>query len=303
METAFTLSRLQGRFGRLLVVLPPYAWMILFFLLPFLFVLQISFSESIIASPPYAPLFEFDPDEGVVNIVLRLFNYQYLIEDSLYLKAYLNSIKIAFVSTLLCLLIGYPFALALARSPRHRQPFLLVAVMLPFWTSLLIRVYAWVGILRQDGVLNNLLLALGIVDEPMILLQTQFATYVGIVYAYLPFMILPLYAVLEKQDTTLLEAARDLGARPVVSFATVTLPLSLSGIVAGSMLVFIPVVGEFVIPTLLSGESTLMIGRVLWNEFFSNRDWPVASAVAIVMLIVLTIPIIIFQNQQARQGE
>lgn len=303
MSTRTLRTLLQERLGRFFVVMPPYLWMLLFFLLPFLFVLKISFSESIIASPPFASLFEFDPDEGILSATLRLFNYQYLIEDSLYFKAYLSSIWIALVSTIICGLIGYPMALAIARSPKANQPLLLVAIMLPFWTSLLIRVYAWVGILRQDGVLNNLLLWIGVIDEPLILLQTQFATYVGIVYAYLPFMILPLYAVLEKQDTTLLEAGRDLGARPVVTFLTITLPLSLPGLVAGSMLVFIPVVGEFVIPSMMSGESTLMIGRVLWNEFFSNRDWPVASAVAVVMLLVLIIPIIIFQNQQAKQGE
>ncbi|MDA7949690.1 MAG: ABC transporter permease subunit [Hyphomicrobiaceae bacterium] len=296
------LHAIQSRLGKTLVLLPPYLWMFLFFLLPFGFVLKISFSEAIIASPPFAPLFEYDPDEGILNAVFRVFNYQYLLEDSLYINAYLGSIKIATVSTLICLLIGYPFALAIARAPKSRQPLLLVALMLPFWTSLLIRVYAWIGILRQDGVLNNILLWVGVIDEPLILLQTTFATYVGVVYAYLPFMVLPLYAVLEKQDLTLLEASRDLGASPARSFIDVTLPLSIPGIISGSMLVFIPVIGEFVIPTLLSGESTLMIGRVLWTEFFNNRDWPVASAVAIIMLVVLIIPIIVFQNQQSKQG-
>lgn len=296
------LQKTTGRIGRVLVLLPPFVWMALFFLLPFLFVLKISFSEAIIASPPFAPLFSFDPDEGVVNVVLRLFNYQYLLEDDLYLRAYLSSLRIAAISTLICLALGYPIALAIAQSPSERQPLLLVAIMLPFWTSLLIRVYAWIGILRQDGVINTILTGLGIIDDPLILLQTSFATYVGVVYAYLPFMILPLYAVLEKQDTSLLEAARDLGAKPIMTFLTVTLPLSIPGIIAGSMLVFIPVVGEFVIPELLSGNSTLMIGKVLWTEFFSNRDWPVASAVAIVMLVVLLIPIMIFQNQQSKGG-
>nr|WP_211198673.1 ABC transporter permease subunit [Ruegeria haliotis] len=287
--------------GKLFVLLPPYLWMILFFLLPFGFVLKISFSEAIIASPPFAPLFEFDPDEGILNGIFRIFNYQYIFEDSLYLNAYLGSAKIATVSTIICLIIGYPFALAIARSPKSKQGFLLMALMLPFWTSLLIRVYAWIGILRQDGVLNNILLWVGVIDEPLILLQTTFATYVGVVYAYLPFMVLPLYATLEKQDLTLLEASRDLGASPIRSFFDITLPLSIPGVISGCMLVFIPVIGEFVIPTLLSGESTLMIGRVLWTEFFNNRDWPVASAVAIIMLLVLIIPIIIFQNQQAKQ--
>ncbi|MGJ8547664.1 MAG: ABC transporter permease subunit [Sulfitobacter sp.] len=295
------LRKSRDRFGRLFVLMPPYLWMFLFFLVPFLFVLKISFSEAVIASPPFSPLFEYDPDEGVVRAVFRFFNYGYLLDDDLYLRAYLNSLKVAAVSTVICLLIGYPMALAIARSPKASQPLLLVLIMLPFWTSLLIRVYAWIGILRQDGVVNNILLGLGVIDEPLVLLQTVFATYVGIVYAYLPFMILPLYAVLEKQDTSLLEAARDLGAKPIVTFITVTLPLSTTGIIAGSMLVFIPVVGEFVIPALLSGNSTLMIGKVLWTEFFSNRDWPVASAVAIVMLMVLLIPIMIFQNQQSKE--
>ncbi len=293
--------QIQARMGKTFVLLPPYLWMFLFFLLPFGFVLKISFSESIIASPPFAALFEYDADEGILNAVFRLFNYQYLIEDSLYFKAYLGSFKVASISTVICLLIGYPFALAIARSPKAQQPLLLLALMLPFWTSLLIRVYAWIGILRQDGVLNNILLWVGVIDEPLLLLQTTFATYVGVVYAYLPFMVLPLYATLEKQDLTLLEASRDLGSSPIRSFFDITLPLSLAGIISGSMLVFIPVIGEFVIPTLLSGESTLMIGRVLWTEFFNNRDWPVASAVAIIMLAVLIIPIIIFQNQQAKQ--
>ena len=298
-----TFSSRFESLGRFLVVFPPYIWMLLFFFVPFFFVLKISFSESIIASPPFSPLFEYDSDEGVLNVIFRLFNYEYLIEDSLYFHAYLNSLWIALISTIISLLLGYPIALAIARTHRSYQPILLLAIMLPFWTSLLIRVYAWVILLRQDGVINNVLIFLGILSEPLILLQTSFANYVGIVYTYLPFMILPLYAVLEKQDLTLLEASRDLGARPITTFLTITLPLSFPGIIAGSMLVFIPVVGEFVIPALLSGNSTLMIGKVLWTEFFSNRDWPVASAVAIVMLIVLIIPIMIFQRQQSKTGE
>lgn len=299
-----TISKFRSAaVNRALVLLPPYLWMFLFFLLPFFFILKISFSEAIIASPPFAPLLDYDPDEGVLNFVFRLFNYEYLIDDDLYFRAYLNSIWVAAISTVLCLLIGYPMALAIARSPKDQQPLLLVLIMLPFWTSLLIRVYALVTILRQDGVVNNVLLAVGVIDEPLLLLQTPFATYLGIVYTYVPFMILPLYAVLEKQDTSLLETSRDLGARPIISFLTITLPLSKAGVIAGSMLVFIPVVGEFVIPSMLSGNSTLMIGKVLWTEFFSNRDWPVASAVAVVMLIVLMIPIIIFQNQQSRERD
>ena len=289
--------------GRLFILFPPYLWMFLFFLVPFFFVLKISFAESIIASPPFTSLFEYDSDEGILRVLFRLFNYEYLIDDPLYFYAYLSSLKIAFISTLICLFLGYPIALAIARSSRRYQPLLLLAIMLPFWTSLLIRVYAWVILLRQDGVINNVLVFMGILSEPLILLQTPFANYVGIVYTYLPFMILPLYAVLEKQDLTLLEASRDLGSGPITTFLTITLPLSFAGIVAGSMLVFIPVVGEFVIPALLSGNSTLMIGKVLWTEFFSNRDWPVASAVAVVMLIVLLLPIMIFQRQQSRSVE
>ncbi|GAA0415743.1 ABC transporter permease subunit [Cocleimonas flava] len=288
--------------GKKTIIGIPYIWFLIFFLLPLFYVLKISFSESIIASPPIAPLFEYDGDEQTLISTLRLSNYGYLIEDNLYLLAYLSSIKIAFFSTLITLLIGYPMALAITRANKRLQLALLLLVMLPFFTSLLIRVYAWIGILRTDGTINTILMFIGVIDEPIVLLQTEFAMYLGIVYAYLPFMILPLYAALEKQDKSLLEAARDLGASPAIAFLTVTLPASVSGIVAGCMLVFIPAVGEFVIPSLLGGESTLMIGRVLWDEFFANRDWPVASAVAIVMLAILIIPIMLFQNQQAKSS-
>lgn len=294
------LSPFAGKAGARSVIGVPYVWFLIFFLLPLVYVFQISFSESITASPPIAPLFEYDADEQTIVTTLRLGNYAYLIDDDLYLFAYLGSLKIAFFSTLITLLIGYPMALAIARSEKRMQAIYLVLVMLPFLTSLLIRVYAWIGILRKDGVINSILMYTGIIDQPLLLLQTEFAMYLGVVYAYLPFMVLPLFATLEKQDPTLLEAARDLGASPVTAFLTITLPTSLPGIIAGSMLVFIPAVGEFVIPSLLGGESTLMIGRVLWDEFFSNRDWPVASAVAMVMLVLLIVPIVIFQNQQAK---
>jgi putrescine transport system permease protein len=291
------------KFGTKTVIGIPYFWFLIFFLLPLAYILKISFSEAIIASPPIAPIFEFDAEEQTLISTLRLANYAYLIEDSLYLIAYLSSIKIAFISTLITLLIGYPMALGITRAQKQFQPILVLLVMLPFLTSLLIRVYAWIGILRGDGILNSALMALGIIDQPLVILQTEFAMYLGIVYAYLPFMVLPLYAALEKQDPTLLEASRDLGASPTMAFFTVTLPISRPGVIAGCMLVFIPAVGEFVIPSLLGGESTLMIGRVLWDEFFSNRDWPVASAVAVVMLIILIVPMMLFQNQQAKGGE
>ena len=302
MKTFFSAEGRES-LGRRTIIGIPYVWLLLFFLLPLFYVLKISFSESIIASPPIAPIFEFDGEEQTLISTLRLSNYGYLIEDNLYLFAYLSSIKIALISTIVALFIGYPMALAIARADKKAQVMLLLLVMMPFFTSLLIRVYAWIGILRTDGAVNSLLLSVGIIDEPIILLQTEFVMYLGIVYAYLPFMILPLYAALEKQDTSLLEAARDLGATPIIAFLTVTLPASIPGIIAGCMLVFIPAVGEFVIPSLLGGESTLMIGRVLWDEFFANRDWPVASAVAIVMLIILIVPIMIFQNQQAKSTE
>ena len=230
-------------------------------------------------------------------------NFLFLLRDDLYWKAYLNSARIALISTAFCLLIGYPIAYGIARSPPGVRNALLMAVILPFWTSLLLRVYAWIGILKNNGLINNVLLALGIVDEPIVMMQTDFAVYVGIVYTYLPFMILPLFARLARLDHTVLEAATDLGCRPLKAFFTVTLPLSLPGVMAGSMLVFIPAVGEFVIPALLGGPDTLMIGRVLWDEFFANRDWPVASAVAIAALFLLVIPITVFQRLRSSQAE
>ena len=283
------LSAPGGR-GACAAVGLPYAWLGLFFFLPCLFVLKISFAEQLLAQPPYSPLFAPTANGGVA-LALHLDSWRYLIEDGLYLRAYLGSIEMAFVTTAICLLLGYPMAYAIVRAPRAWRTPLLLAVVLPFWTSFLLRVYAWIGLLNQHGLINDTLLALGIIDAPLRLLHTPFAVYLGLVYAYLPFMVLPLYVTLEKQDPALIEAATDLGCRPLRAFFAITVPLSLPGIVAGSALVFIPVIGEFVIPDLLGGPNTLMIGKVLWDEFFGNRAWPVASAIAIAMLtlVVLTL--------------
>ena len=299
--TATVLERL-GLSGRTLVIAVPTIWLLVFFLIPFLVVAKISLSEAAIARPPYLPLYEW-LEEGGLQIILNFGNYLFLWEDSLYISAYLSSIKIAVVSTVFCLLIGYPMAYFIARSGEQMRNVLLMLVILPFWTSFLLRVYAWIGFLKGNGIINNALIALGVIDQPLTMLQTDFAVYVGIVYTYLPFMILPLYANLVKLDNDLLEVSADLGARPFRTFIDVTLPLSMPGIVAGSMLVMIPAIGEFVIPALLGGPDTLMIGRVLWDEFFSNRDWPVASAVAIAMLILLVIPIMLLRNAQGASGE
>jgi putrescine transport system permease protein len=266
----------------------PYAWLVLFFLVPFLIVFKISLADPAIGVPPYTPLFA--PGEGGWSFHATLGNYQFLLGDSLYLRAYLTAIKFAGVSTLISLLLGYPMAYAIARASARWRGILLFLVILPFWTSFLIRVYAWIGLLKGNGLINNLLLALGLVHEPLPLLNNAFAVCLGLVYSYLPFMALPLYAALERLDPALLEAAADLGCRPWQAFLRVTLPLSLPGIAAGSLLVFIPAVGEFVIPDLLGGPDTLMIGKVLWDEFFTNRDWPVASAVAVAMLLLLIAP-------------
>ncbi len=285
-----------GLTGRALVIAVPLVWLLLFFLLPFLVVGKISFSEAAIARPPYLPLTEWD--EGRLIVTANFGNYGYLIDDALYVKAYLSSLKTAAIATFFALLIGYPLAYYIARTPEPRRTILLMLVILPFWTSFLLRVYAWLGLLRQDGIVNQILISLHIIDTPLVMLQTNFAVYLGIVYTYLPFMILPLYANLVKLDDALLEASADLGARPASTFFRITLPLSLPGVVAGCMLVFIPAIGEFVIPALLGGPDTLMIGQVLWNEFFSNRDWPVASAVAIVMLFLIVLPIMWLRRVQ-----
>jgi putrescine transport system permease protein len=290
-----------GLTGRTAVIAVPYMWLLLFFLIPFVIVLKIGFSETQIALPPYQPLFEWT-QEKILQIKLNVGNFLYLVQDTLYLRAYLNSMKIAAISTLLCLLVGYPIAYSIARANTMWRNILLMMVILPFWTSFLLRVYAWIGILKNNGLINNFLMWLGVIDQPLVMLQTDFAIYVGIVYSYLPFMILPLYSNLEKMDLTLLEAAADLGCRPWKAFLKITLPLSKQGIWAGSLLVFIPAVGEFVIPALLGGPEQLMIGKVLWTEFFSNRDWPVASAVAIALLLLLLIPIALLQRAQAAEA-
>jgi len=293
------LSRIN--WGRLAVIAVPMLWLGVFFFVPFLVVFKISLSETAIAVPPYTALLEWDLEEAYVNFKINLGNYLFLLEDAFYLDAYLSSIKIAAVSTFFTLLIGFPIAYLIARSKPSARALLLSLVILPFWTSFLLRVYAWMGFLKKNGIVNEFLLSIGIIDQPLTMLQTDFAVYIGIVYTYLPFMILPLYTALEKMDMTLLEAAEDLGAKPISSFFLITLPLAVPGIVAGCLLVFIPAVGEFVIPALLGGSDTLMIGRVLWDEFFLNRDWPMASAVAIVMLIVLVLPIMLIRNGQGKE--
>jgi putrescine transport system permease protein len=299
--TAWALGKL-GITGRTLVIAIPMVWLLVFFLAPFFVLGRISLAEAIIARPPYTPLFERGPD-GSLTIIASLDNYRFLLSDTLYLNSYLSSIKIALISTFFALLVGYPMAYFIARSPEPRRSILLLLIILPFWTSFLLRVYAWIGFLRSNGVINNVLMGLGIIDQPLVMMQTDFAVYIGIVYTYLPFMILPLYANLTKLDGTLLEAASDLGASPIVTFLTVTLPLSLPGIIAGCMLVFIPAIGEYVIPALLGKADTPMIGRVLWDEFFSSRDWPVASAVAVVMLVLVVAPIMWLQTVQNRREE
>jgi putrescine transport system permease protein len=286
---------------RWLVIAPPYVWMLLFFAIPFAIALKISFSHAQIAMPPYSPLLDWSGKD--LTLTLNISNYLYLVQDSLYWSAYLSSLKIAVVSTVLCLLVGYPMAYAISRMPPSTRNIALMLVILPSWTSFLIRIYAWIGILKNNGLLNNFLLWTGLIDHPLQILHTNAAVYVGIVYAYLPFMVLPLYTNLVKLDLRLLEAAYDLGARPWKVFMQVTLPLSRSGIIAGSMLVAIPVVGEFVIPELLGGPDTLMIGKVLWDEFFNNRDWPVAAAVSTVMLVLLLAPILVFHHFEQKELE
>ena len=295
------LSQLQMKHGRKLVIALPYIWLILLFLLPFLIVFKISLAEMARAIPPYTELMEWA--DGQLSITLNLGNFLQLTDDPLYFDAYLQSLQVAAISTICCLLIGYPLAWAVAHSKPSTRNILLLLVILPSWTSFLIRVYAWIGILKNNGLLNNFLIYIGIIDQPIQMLHTDMAVYIGIVYAYLPFMILPLYTALMRMDYSLIEAASDLGARPWKTFLTVLLPLTKSGIVAGSMLVFIPAVGEFVIPELLGGPDSLLIGRVLWQEFFNNRDWPVASAVAVVMLTILMVPIIWFYRYQRREME
>ncbi|WP_339515683.1 ABC transporter permease subunit [Pseudomonas sp. RL_15y_Pfl2_60] len=287
--------------GRHVVIGIPFIWLFLFFLLPFIIVMKISFAEADVAIPPYTEIYTWA--EGQLSIILNLGNYIFLTEDELYLAAYLGSLKMAFISTLICLFIGYPMAYAIARANKEMQTVYLLLVMMPTWTAILIRVYAWMGILSNNGILNSFLMSIGVISEPLQILNTNFAVYIGIVYSYLPFMILPLFANLVKHDHSLLEAASDLGSSTFNSFWKITVPLSKNGIIAGCMLVFIPAVGEFVIPELLGGPETLMIGKVLWQEFFNNRDWPVASALAVVMLALLIVPIILFNRNQAKEME
>jgi len=298
--------KLVSAISRRLVIIIPYVWLLVFFLVPFAIVFKISLSEPVMSMPPYAPT--FDMADGISGFIdglkqLSFSNYLWLTEDALYINAYISSITIAFISTVLTLLIGFPLAYGMARAPASLRPTLLMLVILPFWTSFLIRVYAWIGILKPEGLLNQFLMYLGLIDTPLIILNTNTAVYIGIVYSYLPFMVLPIYAALEKMDYTLIEAAQDLGCPPITAFWKITFPLAIPGIVAGCMLVFIPAVGEFVIPDLLGGSRTLMIGKTLWSEFFNNRDWPVSSAVAVLLLLILVIPIMLFQQAQAKAQE
>jgi putrescine transport system permease protein len=297
-----SLSVFMERYGRWLIILPPMLFLLVFFLIPFGFALKISVAEAALRIPPFTDLYTVTPDHHL-RLVVSLANYKYLFTDEVYAVSYLYSIKTAFVSTLLCLLIGYPMAYGMARSSKATQGILMLVIILPFWTSFLLRVYALEGIIRDTGLLNTLLLWLGVIDHPLQIMRTTFAVYLGIVYSYLPFMILPLYATLEKLDHTLLEAASDLGSRPWRAFLDVTLPLSMPGVIAGSMLVFIPAIGEYVIPALLGGPDNLMIGRVLWDEFFANHDWPVAAAVSIAFLVLLAGPIALHQHYRVRQLE
>ncbi len=295
-----TLKRFLPR-GRHFVIGVPFFWLFLFFMLPFFIVLKISFAEADVAIPPYTEIWSWVDNQ--ISLVLNLGNYLLLTEDDLYVSAYLGSLKMAAISTLLCLLIGYPMAYAIARADKEMQTVFVLLIMMPTWTAILIRVYAWMGILSTNGLLNGFLMHLGLISEPLQILNTNVAVYIGIVYSYLPFMVLPLFANLVKHDLTLLEAAADLGCRNISAFWKITVPLSKNGIIAGSMLVFIPAVGEFVIPELLGGPETLMIGKVLWQEFFNNRDWPVASALAVIMLAILMVPIIWFNRNQAKELE
>lgn len=285
--------------GRHFVIGAPYLWLLVFFFLPFVFVAKISVAEAELAIPPYTPMFEWL--EGILNVRISFNNFAWLIDDPIYVLAYWNSIKMAFWSTVFCLLLGYPMAYAIANASPNKQAIWLLLVLLPSWTSFLIRVYAWMGLLKNSGLINGFLIWTGIIDEPIQMINTNFAVYIGIVYSYLPFMVLPLYANLVKHDNALLEAASDLGAGKLTQFFRITLPLSFNGIVAGSMLVFIPAVGEYVIPELLGGTETIMIGKVLWQEFFNNRDWPVASALALIMVVILIIPIMLFHRYQNKE--
>ena len=295
-------ARWFARHGKWLIILPPLMYLFVFFLVPFVFALKISFADLALRVPPFTDILTVSPDHHI-HLTLNLGNYKYLFTDELYGLSYLYSLRTAFFSTLVCLAIGYPMAYAIARSSKSAQNILLLIIILPFWTSFLLRVYALEGIISENGLLNTALLWLGIIHRPLQIMQTTVAVYLGIIYTYLPFMVLPLFATLEKLDLSLLEAAADLGSPPWRSFLDVTLPLSMPGVIAGSMLVFIPAIGEYVIPSLLGGPDNLMIGRVLWDEFFGNRDWPVAAAVSIVFLIFLVGPIALYQHYSVKQME
>ena len=287
--------------GRTAVIGAPFLWLTLFFALPFLLVFKISFADLKLGIPPYTNLVCMK--DGVMHFALQFSHYLFLLQDDLYIATYISSLKMAAVSTFFCLLIGYPVAYYIARAEPSRRNVLMMGVMLPFWTSFLIRVYAWIGILKDDGLLNHTLISLGLLHTPMRLYHTDIGVYIGMVYSYLPFMVMPLYAPLVKMDLTLLEAAYDLGAKPWTAFTRITLPLSKNGIIAGSLLVFIPAVGEYVIPELLGGADTLMIGRVMWDEFFNNMDWPMASAVTVAMVVLLLVPMAVFQYYQVKELE
>jgi len=292
----------NANWGKTLVAAVPWFWLGLFFILPFLFVLKISLAEPQLAQPPYQDLIR-EVSDGVVTLVLNFGNYQLLLEDSLYINALLSSIKVAAISTGFAILIGYPMAYGIARAPTHWRLPLLMLIILPFWTSFLIRVYAWIGILKGNGLLNQALMGLGVIDAPLEILYTPTAVYIGIVYSYLPFIVLPLYATLVRLDESLLEAAADLGCPPIRQFLLVTLPLSLPGLIAGAMLVFIPVMGEFVVPDLLGGPDSLMIGKLMWTEFFSNKDWPLASSLAAILLMVLVVPFALLRHMERKHEE
>ncbi|WP_370643224.1 ABC transporter permease subunit [Bordetella sp. LUAb4] len=287
--------------GRTLAVVPPFLWLVLFLLVPFLLVFKISLADLQFGIPPYTSLLEYK--DQALQFSLHLRGYVLLFTDSLYFATYLSSVKIAGISTLVCVLIGYPMAYYIARSAPATRNLLLLGVILPFWTSLLLRVYAWVGILRNDGLLNKFLMSLGIISQPLEIYRTDLAVYIGMVYSYLPFFILPLYANLVKMDLRLLEAAYDLGAKPWQAFWQITVPLSRPGVIAGAMLVFIPAVGEYVIPEMLGGANTLMMGRVMWSEFFNNADWPMAASVTCVMVLLLLVPLALFQYNQVKQAD
>ncbi len=286
---------------RYLVIIPPFVWLLIFFLIPFLIVFQVSLADLRLARPPFTPIFEWV--DGSLQFLGDLENYTFIFQDPLYIRSYLNSLRVAAVSAFVCLLFGYPIAYVIARSSERWQNTLLLLVILPFWTSSLLRIYALIGMYSTNGFVNTALMSVGVISEPIQLMNTAFAVYSGVVITYLPLMVLPLYSTLQKLDEDLIYASSDLGAGPLSTFWRVTLPLSMPGIIAGSLLVFIPAVGEFVIPALLGGPGQLMIGRTLWTEFFGNRDWPLASAVAMIMLAVLVVPMMLLRNTQGSEAQ